>query len=166
MLADSGVSSSFPQCPPEEFRCTQHYGCSREAIPRHQRLCTSQTAMTSLNLLNIPCPSEILLVVWGIFFVASRDQSSTEKGRDFSQPIERGKTIIGRKRRRTTTQTATTDPGVESDGNEQPYWSAAARGQQDAPDGSILVTPPLVSDASPGGTGFCRVSPWNSLIVY
>ena len=96
--------------------------------------------------------SELLLVGWAICFVASMAQSPTEKGRDFTQPVKRGKEIVGRKRRKNRTQTMT--PDSEDGGEEQPYWSAAGRGLQEVPDGSILVVPPPVGDNKAKGTAF------------
>ncbi|CAM9319117.1 unnamed protein product, partial [Laminaria digitata] len=78
---------------------------------------------------------ELLLVAWGICFVASRTQTPTHKGRDFIQPIQKGKEIIvSRKRRRSSTSTVTL--AAEGFGDEQPYWSATARVQQEATGGS------------------------------
>ena len=45
-------------------------------------------------------------------------------------------------------------PDLGESGEERPYWSAAGRGREEVPDGSIIVTPPPVSDYSARGTGF------------
>lgn len=92
---------------------------------------------------------ELLLVIWSIFFIASQAESPTHKGRDFAQPIQRGKEFVRRKRRRTSTNAVT--PDSEGCDEEQPYWDATRRGGEQARDGSIRAISP-VSDFSAGVT--------------
>ncbi|CAM9435020.1 unnamed protein product, partial [Laminaria digitata] len=91
---------------------------------------------------------EILLVTWGLCFIASRSEAPTQRGRDFIQPIQKGAEIVTRKRRRSSSSTASL--AAEGFGEEQPYWhtsgnSTTGRSQQRASDGSFRVIPPVGS---------------------
>lgn len=93
---------------------------------------------------------ELLLIAWGVCFIATRIETSTYKGRDFTQLIQRGKGIASRKqsrrssRRRSSTRT---EPcGVEGSADERPEWSAEEGVRQDHHHGGVVV--PSVSTNS------------------
>ena len=84
---------------------------------------------------------ELLLVTWGLCFIAATSQSPTYKGRDFAQPIKKGQDIVSRKRRRSSTRTTS----LESEGGaeEQPYWITSGRDAHDASGRSCPAVPPV-----------------------
>lgn len=101
-------------------------------------------------------PPEIMLVTWGLCFIASRSEAPTQKGRNFAQPIEVGKEIVTRKRRRSSASTATL--AAEGFEEEQPYWNTAGRNQQsEATPGSFRVIPPVSDTIFSGREGFYSV---------
>lgn len=99
---------------------------------------------------------EILLVTWGICFIATREQAPSEKGRDFSQPLQ--------KRRSSLQPTVCSDSECYGEG-ERPHWEPSARARRHGPvpggssirsipsvnGGSVGGAPPSVNDSSAGG---------------
>eukprot|EP00904_Undaria_pinnatifida_P004017 jgi/Undpi1/13616/HiC_scaffold_9.g03270.m1 len=82
---------------------------------------------------------ELLLVTWGLCFIAATSESPTHRGRDFVQPIKKGHEIVSRKRRRSATRT--TSPDSEGGAEEQPYWITSRRNARDVNGRSSRVIP-------------------------
>lgn len=81
---------------------------------------------------------EVLLLIWGIFFIATRDTTPEQRARNFVKPIQRGKSLMGVKR-------SSPPPAVASDAaggsEEQPHWDITNGGPLEA------------TGSSNGGTG-------------
>eukprot|EP00904_Undaria_pinnatifida_P004016 jgi/Undpi1/13615/HiC_scaffold_9.g03269.m1 len=82
---------------------------------------------------------ELLLVTWGLCFIAAKAETPATRGRDFTKPIKKGKEIVTKKRRSSSIRSEA------SDAEEQPYWSSTKRGRGDFSGGSIRVIPPVGS---------------------
>lgn len=87
---------------------------------------------------------EILLVTWGLCFIATRDQTPTHKGRDFVQPLQKGIEIVVRKRRSSLHPTVCSDSEAYGE-EERPHWEPLARARR--------------SGAAPPGGGSTRSIP-------
>lgn len=97
---------------------------------------------------------ELLLVTWGLCFIASRAESPTQKGRDFTQPIQIGKEIVSRKRRRSSTAPETFE--LEDRVDENSYWKTAGRGRPEPPSGGSITAIPPVSEPPAGDGRFSK----------
>ena len=100
--------------------------------PRHPPLFPSR--------LTPSLPPELLLVTWGLCFIAAKAETPATRGRDFTKPIKKGKEIVTKKRRSSSIRSEA------SDAEEQPYWSSTKRGRGDFSGGSIRVIPPVRAD--------------------
>lgn len=72
-----------------------------------------------------PRPTEILLLAWGVFFIARQDSSPRQKARNFAvNAIQKGKRPAGRQ--------GSSTPDVRSDlehgGEQEPGWSTTYGG--------------------------------------
>ena len=90
--------------------------------------------------------SELLLVTWGLCFIAAKAETPLTRGRDFTQPIRKGKEMVTKRRRSSSIRTQA------SDDEEQPYWNSTKRGRLDFAGGSIRAIPPVSGDYT-GGPG-------------
>eukprot|EP00904_Undaria_pinnatifida_P010737 jgi/Undpi1/6794/HiC_scaffold_21.g09270.m1 len=89
---------------------------------------------------------ELVLVAWGVCFIATRVDIPTHRGRNFTKVIRKAKNIAGkRKRRRSSTGTEASD--AEEYVNGPAEWSAEEKACQDVSRGDdIIVVPPADSD--------------------
>eukprot|EP00904_Undaria_pinnatifida_P004018 jgi/Undpi1/13617/HiC_scaffold_9.g03271.m1 len=104
----------------------------------------SLTELTDVNPLdigtflgNIGGFWELLLVTWGLCFIAAKAETPLTRGRDFTQPIRKGKEMVTKRRRSSSIRTQA------SDDEEQPYWNSTKRGRLDFAGGSIRAIPPI-----------------------
>lgn len=78
-------------------------------------LVSSQTFSPPLSFAHVGV-SEVLLVAWGVFFVARRgDTTPTQKARNFSKAIQRG---VQRDKRPIAKEGPSPPPGIASDAKD------------------------------------------------
>lgn len=102
---------------------------------------------------------EVLLMSWGIFFIATRDTAPALKARRFEEPIERSKHIMrmsGSMRRSSRESAAASN--AEAGFQEQPSWDTAVGGPVQA--AGRTKGKKAVSANSAGATGTNRGTVW------
>ena len=101
---------------------------------------------------NRPCATphvapELLLVIWGVCFVANRSESTAYRGRDFTQPIQVGIDIAGIMTRSSTQPMTSSAEGCDG---EPPDRSTQWRSRQEIPGQRTRDIPPVSDDLAGG----------------
>lgn len=113
------------------WRCV---GCERYPLP-----------LSSTRPLALPCRFqpprlvEVLLLIWGVFFIATVNTTPEQKARNFDKPIQRGKDIM-RMKRPSPPPAEVSDAADTSE--EQPNWDLAHGGPLQATGSSTGGTVP------------------------
>lgn len=100
--------------------------------------------------------TELLLIFWGVFFIATREEREREpklKARNFAKTLQTGKEIVTR-RRSLSVDSSVPPPQAE----ERPHWESAFQGTNPA----LAAPPPLPprgGDAKAGGTAVAAGAP-------
>jgi len=87
--------------------------------------------------------SELLLICWGLFFIATRPERETLKARNFAKSVAKGKEVI---RRRSLSVDSSASASREE---ARPQWDSASQGSSNP-----AAWPPVGGTATAGGVAF------------